>query len=228
MLDDLHPTGESSQIFRLTPKSQSHLNTLYLDAAKDKDILLAGDLFKSMSVLKMQNQKLESVAADGSAAWMTAVLIMAETIFLGADQGYNVMTLLQDPASTLLHCAGQFRVGDMINRFCPTSDGVLFGTVSGAIGAILPLDEVVYQMLAQLQETLRVAYPDLGVFEHAAWRAFDSGIRRGDAVGFIDGDLVRRFLDLPLDEKKKVVGEISSSVDEVQALIEDLIRRSLM
>lgn len=96
----------------------------------------------------------EEISRDYNPNWMTAIEILDDDIFLGAENSYNLFVCQKDSAATTdeeraqMQEVGQFHVGDMINVFrhgslvmqnlgessTPTRGCVLFGTVGGAIG----------------------------------------------------------------------------------------------
>ncbi|KAA0168369.1 hypothetical protein FNF28_02529 [Cafeteria roenbergensis] len=79
----------------------------------------------------------------------------------------------------------------------------LFGTVSGAIGAVISLPTAHFHFLRRLQQALAETIPGVGGLPHSGWRAWASAqlayepMDPDPALGFIDGDLIERLLDLP-------------------------------
>ena len=59
------------------------------------DYVLAGDLMKSMALLlyKAEEAQLELRARDYSSNWMTAVEMLDDDVYLGAENSYNIMTV---------------------------------------------------------------------------------------------------------------------------------------
>jgi DNA damage-binding protein 1 len=77
----------------------------------------------------------------------------------------------------------------------------LFFTASGRIGAILDMGQDLSLKMSSLQRNLAAALSTGKDTSHARWRApVSSRVARSDAddgaVGFLDGDLLERFLDL--------------------------------
>lgn len=111
---------------------------------------------RSMTLLQYKTMEgsFEEIARDYNPNWMTAVEILDDDMFLGAENSFNIFVCQKDSAATTdeerqqMQEVGQFHVGDMINVFrhgslvmqnlgessTPTTGCVLFGTVSGAIG----------------------------------------------------------------------------------------------
>jgi DNA damage-binding protein 1 len=61
---------------------------------------------------------------------------------------------------------------------------------------------------------------------HDEWRSYRAELRREPAKGFIDGDLVEQFLDLPSDQAAAVVTGMGGdlTVAEVTQRVEELSR----
>ncbi|PFX32002.1 DNA damage-binding protein 1 [Stylophora pistillata] len=115
-----------------------------------------GDLMRSMTLLtyKAMEGSLEQIAHDYSPNWMTAVEILDDDTFLGAENSFNLFTCQKDSGSaadddrSYLQEAGQFHLGEFVNVFrhgslvmehpgeasTPFQGCVLFGTVNGTIG----------------------------------------------------------------------------------------------
>lgn len=89
-----------------------------------------------------------------------------------------------------------------INSLHPS---MLFGTVSGMIGVILPLTKEQYMVLVRIQNALNKVIKGVGGFEHKQWRTFENRRAVAEAKNFIDGDLVESFLDLSKSDMKRVV-----------------------
>lgn len=87
--------------------------------------MLAGDLIRSMTVLayKSLESAFEEIGRDSQPAWMTAVEIIDDDTFLGAENNFNLFTVQKDSSATneedrlrLTHM-GQFHLGQMVNVF---------------------------------------------------------------------------------------------------------------
>lgn len=141
----------------------SHFNYIIALYLKTKgDFILVGDLMRSMTLLqyKVMEGSFEEIARDYNPNWMTAVEILDDDLFLGAENSFNIYVCQKDGAANTdeerqqMQDVGHFHVGDMINVFrhgslvmqnlgessTPTSGCVLFGTISGAIGKMLMIN----------------------------------------------------------------------------------------
>ncbi|KAJ1662817.1 hypothetical protein GGF38_003276, partial [Coemansia sp. RSA 25] len=67
----------------------------------------------------------------------------------------------------------------------------------GAIGVIASVDDGrVGRILDRLQVNLAHLLPTPGLWDYDEWRSYASDQRMSRAFGFLDGDLIERFLDL--------------------------------
>ena len=74
---------------------------------------------------------------------------------------------------------------------------ILMGGISGYIGLLLQLTSSLYQLLMSLQLALAEYIPSVGKIDHGEWRSFESDGRSDVSCGFVDGDLIETYLDLP-------------------------------
>ncbi|KAG0173028.1 DNA damage-binding protein 1a [Apophysomyces sp. BC1015] len=239
------PMGE-----RLKVVSLIHSNVIALSMDTRGEFILVGDLMQSMSLLKMDDPSepsIKMVAADFEVTWMTAVKMVQDDIFVGAEMFHNLFTLKHVPAvegeeMTKLQAEGEYHLGDSINRFQNGSladdlhesneerlvqNLFLYGTINGAIGVIASLTEKQYTMLSKIQSNVKDVLPVTGNMHHDEWRTFSNPSRTKKARNFIDGDLVERFLYLTPDEKQRVIrgdkrnNPLKYTLDEVQSIIEE-------
>ncbi|KAJ8941355.1 hypothetical protein NQ314_010418 [Rhamnusium bicolor] len=225
----------------------SHFNNIISLFLKTKgDFILIGDLMRSMTLLQYKTMEgsFEEIARDYNPNWMTAVEILDDDVFLGAENSFNMFVCQKDSAATTdeersqMHEVGQFHIGDMINVFrhgslvmqnigetsTPTRGCVLFGTVGGAIGLVTQIPQDFYEFLLDLQNKLSSVIKSVGKIEHSFWRAFHTDIKTENSEGFIDGDLIESFLDLSQDKMKEVADGLGMTVEYLVKMIEDLTR----
>lgn len=82
------------------------------------------------------------------------------------------------------------------------------GSISGYIGLYLQLSPSLYQLLMSLQLALAEHIPSVGRIEHGAWRSFESDERSDFAYGFVDGDLIETYLDLPKAAQQELIQDL--------------------
>ncbi|XP_062536112.1 DNA damage-binding protein 1 [Armigeres subalbatus] len=234
----------------------SHFNNVLALYCKTKgDFILVGDLMRSITLLqyKQMEGSFEEIARDYQPNWMTAVEILDDDAFLGADNSNNLFVCLKDCAATTdderqqMPEVAQVHLGDMVNVFrhgslvmenigertTPTSGCVLFGTVSGAIGLVTQIPADYYEFLRKLQENLTDTIKSVGKIDHAYWRSFHTEMKTERCEGFIDGDLVESFLDLNREKMHEAALGLQidvegtkkeATVDDIIKIVEDLTR----
>ena len=107
------------------------------------------------------------------------------------------------------------------DRVVPTH---LYGTISGSIGVLAPLTSASYKFFARLEEQLERAIHGVGNLSHKEWRAFHNERRTDDAMGFIDGDVIEAYVDLPLDKQEQIAAALGLRHAEVLKRVEDVSR----
>lgn len=235
----------------------NHYNNIMALYLKTKgDFILVGDLMRSVLLLayKPMEGSFEEIARDFNPNWMSAVEILDDDNFLGAENAFNLFVCQKDSAATTdeerqhLQEVGLFHLGEFVNVFShgslvlqnlgesstPTQGSVLFGTVNGMIGLVTSLSEGWYSLLLDLQNRLNKVIKSVGKIEHSFWRSFHTERKTEQATGFIDGDLIESFLDLGRVKMQEVVSTLQiddgsgmkreATVDEVIKIVEELTR----
>uniref|UniRef100_A0A673MNK9 DNA damage-binding protein 1 n=1 Tax=Sinocyclocheilus rhinocerous TaxID=307959 RepID=A0A673MNK9_9TELE len=129
------------------------------------------------------------IARDFNPNWMSAVEILDDDNFLGAENAFNLFVCQKDSAATTdeerqhLQEVGLFHLGEFVNVFShgslvlqnlgesstPTQGSVLFGTVNGMIGLVTSLSESWYSLLLDLQNRLNKVIKSVGKIEHSLY-----------------------------------------------------------
>ncbi|EFN59838.1 hypothetical protein CHLNCDRAFT_29381 [Chlorella variabilis] len=224
-----------------------HVLALYL--ATRGDLVVVGDLMKSIQLLAWGEEEgaLELRARDFHPNWMSAVTVLDDDTYMGAENSYNLFTVRRnadaatDEERSRLETVGRYHLGEFVNRFQPGSlvmrlpdselsqiPTVLFGTINGVIGVVASLPHAQYQLLESLQEAMRKVVKGVGGFDHAQWRAFSNQhMPATPARQFVDGDLIEQFLDLKRDSAEAVIAAMAgggATVESVTQLVEELSR----
>ncbi|KAM3626258.1 uncharacterized protein V6R79_025699 [Siganus canaliculatus] len=214
----------------------NHYNNIMALYLKTKgDFILVGDLMRSVLLLayKPMEGNFEEIARDFNPNWMSAVEILDDDNFLGAENAFNLFVCQKDSAATTdeerqhLQEVGVFHLGEFVNVFChgslvlqnlgesstPTQGSVLFGTVNGMIGLVTSLSEGWYSLLLDLQNRLNKVIKSVGKIEHSLYpfytrQSFHTERKTEQATGFIDGDLIESFLDLGRAKMQEVVSTL--------------------
>uniref|UniRef100_A0A3B3Q386 DNA damage-binding protein 1 n=1 Tax=Paramormyrops kingsleyae TaxID=1676925 RepID=A0A3B3Q386_9TELE len=170
----------------------NHYNNIMALYLKTKgDFILVGDLMRSVLLLayKPMEGNFEEIARDFNPNWMSAIEILDDDNFLGAENAFNLFVCQKDSAATTdeerqhLQEVGVFHLGEFVNVFChgslvlqnlgesstPTQGSVLFGTVNGMIGLVTSLSEGWYSLLMDLQNRLNKVIKSVGKIEHSLY-----------------------------------------------------------
>ena len=89
---------------------------------------------------------------------------------------------------------------------------------AGLITQVSPAD---YDFLLELQDRLTKVIKPVGKIEHAYWRSFYNDRKQEPCEGFIDGDLIESFLDLPRDDMREVVSGLMVSFFRERTVFEN-------
>ncbi|KAL9270792.1 DNA damage-binding protein 1-like protein [Drosera capensis] len=220
-----------------------HILALYVQTRGD--FIIVGDLMKSISLLiyKHEEGAIEERARDYNANWMSAVEILDDDIYLGAENNFNIFTVRKnsegatDEERARLEVVGEYHLGEFINRFrhgslvmrLPDSEvgqipTFIFGTVNGVIGVVASLRHEHYLFLEKLQTSMRKVIKGVGGLSHEHWRSFYNEKKTVDARNFLDGDLIESFLDLSRARMEEVSRQMAVPVEELSKRVEELTR----
>jgi Pre-mRNA cleavage and polyadenylation specificity factor len=116
--------GHHGHILSLVVKSLSE-EISNADNNTREQLAIVGDMVRSISVLKYYSeyQTLEEIARDFNQNWVTAVEMLTDNIYLGAENFNNIFALRRNPNSSSqevrcrLDTIGVFHIGEMVNKF---------------------------------------------------------------------------------------------------------------
>ena len=142
--------GHHGHIASLCVRSLAHPHALSMSGsgpstAKERErscIALVGDLMRSLSIVQFypEYDTLEEVARDYNANWTTAVEMLTDDVYLGAENWNNLFVLKRNSnaASEEVRCrldtVGEFNFGEMPNKFLTGSLVVSTGAQSSVDG----------------------------------------------------------------------------------------------
>ena len=116
--------GHHGHIMSLHVKSLAEDHGFY-DAKKREQLAIVGDMVRSISVVKYypEFETLEEIARDFNQNWVTAIEMLTDNTYLGAENFNNIFALRRNPKSSSeeircrLDTVGLFNLGEMINKF---------------------------------------------------------------------------------------------------------------
>ncbi|CAL8110980.1 unnamed protein product [Orchesella dallaii] len=229
----------------------SYFNTILSLFIKFKgDFILVGDLMRSITLLQYKSMEgtFEEIARDYNPNWMTAIDIIDDDTFLGADNAFNLFVCTKDGGAATdeercqMQDAGRIHLGDMVNCIrhgslvrqhlgdtcAPTTGSLLFGTISGSVGLVTQIPTIFYDFLLELQDKLSKVIKPVGKIDHSYWRSFHNDRKQDPCEGFIDGDLIESFLDMSREDMKEVVSglmvDLQGTGMKQQATVDDIIK----
>jgi DNA damage-binding protein 1 len=117
------PSSSPPRELALECANHGHIVALY--ARVRGDLIVVGDLMKSVSLLEYDPERktLEERARDFNPNWMTAVDVLDDDHYLGAENSFNLFTLRRDrfaateEARSRLDVVGAYHLGEFVNRF---------------------------------------------------------------------------------------------------------------
>jgi hypothetical protein len=101
-----------------------------------------------------------------------------------------------------------------------------FGTLEGTLGIIIELNKELFEFLEQLQNLIiKKLVPD-GNFKYNKWRSYKDGFINENCIGFVEGDILKEFLNYNDEEKKNLLKELNypwqKNINEIVNIIQTL------
>ena len=233
---------------------KGHIMALYLSTYGD--FVAVGDLMKSISVLRYDAalNELQLMARDFNPHWMSEVQCVGDDMVIGGETNGNLIVCRRDTESVddrarrFLKWEGSFHVGEFINCIqmgglksnpsvnvnspqAESEKSLIFGTVKGTIGLLIPMKPREFFVLAHLQHQMDTLVPSLGRVPHSERCRFKTdrdvgpsplqstlsaeseigvlGLELKDCHGFIDGDYVEKFALLSSSIKMEIVSQLN-------------------
>eukprot|EP01114_Cavostelium_apophysatum_P022802 TRINITY_DN8377_c0_g1_i1.p1 TRINITY_DN8377_c0_g1~~TRINITY_DN8377_c0_g1_i1.p1 ORF type:complete len:965 (-),score=280.18 TRINITY_DN8377_c0_g1_i1:487-3381(-) len=122
---ELFTMNEDDKKLRLEATHHGHILALYL--ASRGDFIIVGDLMRSISLLlcktttgndQTSTYDIEEIARDYNSNWMTAVDVIDDDTFIGAENSFNIFTVRRnsgaatDEERSSLEVTGQYHLGE--------------------------------------------------------------------------------------------------------------------
>ncbi|KAG9035896.1 hypothetical protein FRB95_010299 [Tulasnella sp. JGI-2019a] len=178
------------------------------------DMLAVGDALRSVDLLKLEGDKLISVAKNCNPLWPLSVEWTGEDSVISGEGDLNLSLFKHELGD--LDRAGGFHYGELVNKFITGSlssvspealirPELVAVTSTGRISVISQVDEETSLRLTGLQRNLGYIIKGPAGVEHSTYRSPITRQGRGAFAGFIDGDFVERLLDLSEDQVEKAM-----------------------
>ena len=111
----------------------------------------------------------------------------------------------------------------------PVRSALLLSTVHGQLSLLQPLEELVYRRLHSLTSQVHLHVPMVAALNARAFRSVSvRGGRQASRKNVVDGQLLRVYLGLPLDEQAVLARSIGMQVDHILDIIKQLETQMLL
>ncbi len=192
-----------------------------------ENIVVSGDALTSLAFCSVnaEQAKIIEFARDFQDNYITSVQLVDYASALAADLTGNLLLVqvIRDESLNLNAAVikGNIHVADMINtlrradflsRPAVAQQSFLAASAGGALYAIHQLNQDTFKLLFALQKNLVASMQLVGGVKHGEFRRFFNGERTLEkSIGFIDGDLVSKFLALPPAKQTEAMGMTGKS-----------------
>ena len=106
-------------------------------------------------------------------------------------------------------------------------DIIFFVTLEGSLGQIIQINKEIFLFLQELQNFLVKNDENFGGFDYKNWKMFRYGKIKKESKGFIEGDLIEKFLNNDEIYKKKILKDLNYNWDkqynEIIHILENLV-----
>jgi DNA damage-binding protein 1 len=115
----------ANSVLDLPSDQTAHTAETTSTESNEEMIAIVGDLMRSISLVQYfpQHQTLEEIARDFNVNWTTAIEMLTDSIYLGAENWNNFFCLRRNTASSneevrcRLDTVGEYHFGEMCNKF---------------------------------------------------------------------------------------------------------------
>ena len=101
-----------------------------------------------------------------------------------------------------------------------------FGSLEGTLGIIIQLNKELFEFLEQLQNIIIKKLVPNGNFEYNRWRSYKDGFINEDHFGFVEGEILKEFLNYNDKEKKDILKELNypwqKNINDIVNIIQTL------
>ncbi|XP_071785220.1 cleavage and polyadenylation specificity factor subunit 1-like isoform X1 [Asterias amurensis] len=226
------------------------------NAISVKNFILVADVTKSIFLLQYQesDRTIALVSRDSKPLQVYSCEFMvddSQLAFLASDVDKNLILYHYHPGArescggTRLLRRADINIGSHVNTFvrvrCKLSDPasskpisgpaerrhtVIYASLDGSLGLLLPMTEKVYRRLLMLQNALTTSVMHMGGLNPRSHRHIVSHQRMlsNPHRNILDGDLLYRYTYLSVVEKNELAKKIGTTVDQIMDDLMDVER----
>ena len=253
LINDIELLNESKNNYE---NNQSN-NTSNITITNTEQYIIISDIGKSIGIycFSLDDYKFSELYRDNSHTWVFSNIQISEDTFYITDIEGNIISLRKntftkeenDPLK--LERIAYYNFGERINSMILTkiknkdlfsisnenndydSDDkvniIFFVTLEGSLGQIIQINKDVFLFLEALQNFLLKKSENIGGFNYDDWKRFRYGMSKKVSRGFIEGDLIEKFLNNDEIYKKQILKDLNYSwnkqYDEIIHILETLV-----
>ena len=238
LINDIQLLNETKNKNNKNNNFNNNINNNNINITNTEQYLIISDIGRSIGIycFSLEENKFFELYRDNSHTWVYNSIQINDDIFYISDIEGNLITLrknllTKDENELLkLERIAYYNFGEKINSLILTKiknkelldispknefennekiDIVFFVTLEGSLGQIIQINREIYLFLEALQNFLIKKEENIGGFNYANWKMFKYSINQKDGKGFIEGDLIEKFLNNDEIYKKQIVGELN-------------------
>ena len=256
LIKDIQILNESKIKYTENNSNNSSSNNIINITNNDQYIIIS-DIGRSICIycFNTKENKFSELYRDNNNTWVLNTLQINDEAFYISDIEGNIIslrknTLTKDEGDILkLERIAYYNVGEKINSMILTKiknkdllnispknidfendekiDIIFFVTLEGTLGQIIQINKETFMFLKALQDSLIKKNENIGDFDFNNWKKFRYGIINKNAQGFIEGDLIEKFLNNDDNYKKQILKELNynwnKQYDDIIHILETLV-----
>ena len=253
LINDIELLNESKNNYENNQSNNNNINITITD-----QYLIVSDIGRSIGIycFSLDDYKFTELYRDNSNTWIYSSIQISDDTFYIADIEGNIISLKKnvltkgenDPLK--LQRIAYYNFGERINSMILTKiknkdlysisnenidydfddkvNIIFFVSLEGSLGQIIQINKDVYLFLEALQKFLVEKNESIGGFKYNNWKMFNYGMIKKQAKGFIEGDLIEKFLNNDDIYKKQILKDLNynnwnKTYEEIIHILEILV-----
>ncbi|GFE54728.1 splicing factor 3b subunit [Babesia ovis] len=229
----LYSLGKKQLLLKAEHRTCSDHGFIWINSVGSR--VFAGDIREGVQILRIKFYSEEAadfewVGGATGPRWLTCCAQLDYSTVIAGDKFDSIfVTRVPQEESTRhiqLENVCQFHLGDMPTAMdkaslSPSTPVVLYGTIMGSIGALVPFqskDEL--DFLQHLEMLMATESPPLCGREHNFYRSYYVPVQQ-----VVDGDMCEQFRHLTESQQRKVAQQLDTNVNNVLRKLDDIKNR---
>ena len=256
LINDIQLLNES-KIKNTENNFTNNNNNNIINITNNDQYIIISDIGRSIGIYCFctKDNKFTELYRDNSNTWVLTTIQIKDEIFYISDIEGNIISLRKNISTkeegdfSKLERIAYFNIGEKINSMILTKiknkdllsvtpknkdfendekiDIIFFVTLEGTLGQIIQINKETYMFLKALQDFLIKKKENIGGFDYNNWKMFRCGIINKNAQGYIEGDIIEKFLNNDDNYKKQILKELNynwnKQYDEIIHILEILV-----